>query len=124
MSRYTLFAFLASLILGLATNASIATPPAATGFAQQPAVAVKETKLQPGSFATVTPDQPNLPAGTAPDWWGKVQKQLADQEYQVTAQAEANCTPEGTHGPVHQAPNRAHNFRTCFSEHGVTVVPR
>jgi hypothetical protein len=59
---------------------------------------------------------PHLPAvaGTSDGWWSAVQADLGRREY------EASTTPNG----LLQAPNRAHNLRTTFGEHGIAVVPR
>jgi hypothetical protein len=61
----------------------------------------------------------------APNWRQHIQHTISAQEYEVSAQPEASCAPAGSPGAtVHQAPNRAHNLRTCFTSDGVRVTPR
>src|SRR5262245_24654760 len=52
-------------------------------------------------------------AGADESWWQMVSADLERQEYA------ASPTSDGL-----QAPNRAHNLRTIFREHGIEVVPR
>ena len=59
-----------------------------------------------GTGATAMPEVPA-------DWWGTVQRDLAEQEYEVTT----------FHAGL-QAPNRAHNFRSHFRAQEVEIVPR
>ena len=61
------------------------------------------------------PTTPHLPAapGVSDAWWSRTQADLARAEYGAT------LTSAGL-----QAPNRAHNLRTTFAEHGIAVVPR
>jgi hypothetical protein len=55
------------------------------------------------------------------DWLSRVQQDLAEQEYHLTRQ-ENSCI-EGL-GSAWQAPNRAHDLRTYFTEDGPRVVRR
>ena len=55
----------------------------------------------------------SLPDGASQDWWGSVQRGLAEGEYQVSK-----------NGPGLQAPNRAHNLRTYFGPTGIRVHDR
>ncbi|MCX5770679.1 MAG: hypothetical protein NTZ09_10465, partial [Candidatus Hydrogenedentes bacterium] len=61
------------------------------------------------------------PAGVSADWWGQVQKDIAAGEYSVTWQDET-VLPEVA--GAYQAPNRAHDLRTYFTEAGPRVVRR
>jgi hypothetical protein len=68
------------------------------------------------SLGTVTRE--TLPSelgqvGTDVSWWDAVAADLARAEYAATP------IPAGL-----QAPNRAHNLRTTFTEHGIAAVPR
>jgi hypothetical protein len=47
------------------------------------------------------------------DWWGRVAEDIRSSEYEITWEDSA-----------WQAPNRAHGFRTYFTEAGIRVVPR
>ncbi len=55
------------------------------------------------------------------DWWATVQKSLEESEYHVTWQDRTYL--EDLPGAWH-APNRAHGFRTYFTERGIRVIPR
>ncbi len=61
------------------------------------------------------------PADVPADWWAGVRKQIADAEYEVTWQSQ---TPLADLESSWQAPNRAHGFRTYFTEDGIRVIPR
>jgi hypothetical protein len=60
---------------------------------------------------------PDLPTG----WWDEVRTKIADSEYHITWQG---ATYLDDVGAAWQAPNRAHGFRTYFTEVGIRVVPR
>ena len=63
--------------------------------------------------------------GISQDWQSQTQRAIAAQEYQLSAQSSASCAPVGYAEPaIQQAPNRAHNLRSCFTTDGVHVVPR
>jgi hypothetical protein len=57
----------------------------------------------------------------APAWLDQVQRDIAEQEYEVSWQG-APVVREIE--PAWQAPNRAHGFRTYFTAEGIRVVPR
>ena len=59
--------------------------------------------------------------GTSPDWWSRVQQEIADSEYEVTWQVADTL---GDVEAAWHAPNRAHGFRTYFTEEGIRVFPR
>ena len=60
-------------------------------------------------------------AGAPGDWWAQVQKNIAAEEYHVTWQDKTSL-PEVA--GAYQAPNRAHDLRTYFTEAGPRVVRR
>lgn len=62
-----------------------------------------------------------LPPGVSSGWWGQVQQDIAASEYHVSWQ-ERTGLPDVP--MAYQAPNRAHNLRTYFTQQGVRVVPR
>ncbi len=61
--------------------------------------------------------QKSLPQGASQNWWTAVQQDIEKEEYNISsAPAESKA--------LYQAPNRAHGFRTYFTEEGIRVVPR
>ena len=62
-----------------------------------------------------------LPPGVPYDWWANVQESIRLSEYQITWQE--NTCIENLEAS-YQAPNRAQNLRTFFTETGILVVPR
>ena len=60
-------------------------------------------------------------AQASPDWWGRVQRQIVDSEYEISWQPGAGLRGESA---TWQAPNRAHGFRTHFTSRGIRLVPR
>jgi hypothetical protein len=86
---------------GLLIAASLAAALPAVAAAPSPAVAADA----------------NAPAE---GWLSEAQKQISAREYEVTWEGD---TPEGL-SPAWQAPNRAHGFRTFFTDAGIRVVPR
>ena len=86
----------------------------APGFARQAA-------QRPGPTPLRQVAQPALPEGAASDWWSKAQAGIQKEEYSVTWQEQTAL--QGV-GAAWQAPNRAHGFRTYFTEDGIRVVPR
>jgi len=70
---------------------------------------------------------PSASAGEGPadrssrDWWGHVEKQVRDSEYDITWQEETYLEDLARGW---QAPNRAHGFRSYFTESGIRVIPR
>ena len=69
----------------------------------------------------VAPAREKLPEGAGADWWSQVQRSLREAEYHITWQ-EHTVLPGSQ--PAWQAPNRAHNLRTYFTDQGIRVVPR
>ena len=61
------------------------------------------------------------PAGAPSDWWTSVQTNIQDAEYELTWHDE---TPLQDVPAAWHAPNRAHNFRTYFTDRGIRSVPR
>ena len=77
---------------------------------------------------TQTAAQP-LPSSVSKDWWPSVQKSIRDSEYDVTPSAgnrqnSESKAPATVPEAVWQAPNRAQNLRTYFTEKGPRVVRR
>jgi hypothetical protein len=63
----------------------------------------------------------SAPAGVSADWWDRVQYEIGESEYFLTWQ-ERTVLPDLQ--AAWQAPNRAHNFRSYFTERGIRVVRR
>ena len=61
------------------------------------------------------------PPAVPSDWWTQVQRNLAEEEYQVTWQKQTSL-PDVTE--AWQAPNRAQGLRTYFTERGPRMVSR
>ena len=61
-----------------------------------------------------------LPDGTSQDWWGQVQRQIAEDEYAL-AWRDADSAKGAA--PGWSAFNRAQGFETRFSEAGIRVTP-
>ncbi len=59
----------------------------------------------------------DLPPGVSGDWWGTVQQNIRKEEYNISSMSTGS-------GARFQAPNRAHGFRSRFSEKGVQLIPR
>ena len=55
------------------------------------------------------------------DWWTSVQKRISEQEYAVTFQDKVELPDMKS---AYQAPNRAQNLRTYFTEKGIRVISR
>jgi hypothetical protein len=78
--------------------------------------------VSPGqTLAAASGDDTVLPPGASQDWWSSVQEDIRQSEYHISWQ-------EGTGLPdlaaAYQAPNRAQNLRTYFTESGIQLVPR
>jgi hypothetical protein len=84
-----------------------------------PFVATAQAESSPQPDAGPSPAA--LPAGTSTDWWAQAQRQVADAEYEVTWQERPQVAGLA---PSWHAPNRAHGFRTYFTEGGLRVIPR
>jgi uncharacterized repeat protein (TIGR01451 family) len=54
------------------------------------------------------------------DWWAAAQESIRQSEYQISPAAADGSRSSATY----QAPNRAHNFRTHFSDQGIQLTPR
>ncbi|MBI3118989.1 MAG: hypothetical protein HYZ00_09910 [Candidatus Hydrogenedentes bacterium] len=83
---------------------------AMSGWAQ-----LREQILSPGD------DQGTAPPNTSAEWWAAVQQDIATSEYQVIWQDQTGLP--GLDG-AYQAPNRAQDLRTYFTEEGPWVVRR
>ncbi len=68
----------------------------------------------------VSPAQP-IPKDIPKSWLDQVQKDIAQREYHITWQDKTDLPKNKS---AWQAPNRAHDFRTYFTDDGLTVVPR
>src|SRR5262245_9483281 len=55
------------------------------------------------------------------DWLTNVQADIQKSEYAITWQDHTYLADVPT---AYQAPNRAHNFRTYFTESGIRLIPR
>lgn len=75
----------------------------------------------PGTFPVAPAPRPSLPDGVTANWWNKVQQEIHDSEYFVTWQDQTVLSDLTS---AWQAPNRAHNFRSYFTERGIRVVRR
>ncbi len=62
-----------------------------------------------------------LPADVSQDWWVEAQEAIRLAEYDITWQ-EQTYLPDQR--PAYQAPNRANNLRSYFTEEGLRVIPR
>jgi len=60
-------------------------------------------------------------AGGSADWWTQIDGEIRRSEYQLTWQKETSL---GDVASAWHAPNRAHGFRTYFTEAGIRVIPR
>lgn len=78
--------------------------------------------LTTAEAALPAPDTPvALPEGVSQDWWTQVQQNIQASEYHITWQDQ---TALADLPAAYQAPNRAQNFRTYFTENGIHVIPR
>ncbi|HYC61886.1 MAG TPA: integrin alpha, partial [Thermoanaerobaculia bacterium] len=66
-----------------------------------------------------SPAQPRASAGASTSWMAEAQENIRRKEYEATWQGES-----GVGGSSWQAPNRANNLRTSFTDEGIVVVPR
>jgi len=99
-----------SVLFVFITLSRVASPAAETGGPPAGAPAEPATGAPAGS-----------PTAARTDWQSSVQRQVAEQEYEVTWQTSTRV--EGLDA-AWQAPNRAHNLRTYFTASGIQVVPR
>jgi hypothetical protein len=75
-----------------------------------------------GAAYAATPDTSvQLPPEASTNWWTAVQQNIRESEYHVTWQ-EKTTLPDLQ--AAYQAPNRAHNLRTYFTDTGIHVIPR
>ena len=71
---------------------------------------------------SLTSDKPQSISKAIPkSWLEQVQKDVAQREYNITWQDKTDLPKNKA---AWQAPNRAHDFRTYFTDQGFTVVPR
>ena len=61
-----------------------------------------------------------IPSANA-DWWTAVQEDIRQSEYHITWQDRTYLSDVVA---AYQAPNRAHNLRTYFTQPGLRVIPR
>ncbi len=80
-----------------------------------------ENALAPAGGGSQDSAETPLPAGVTADWWAATQREIRDSEYFVTWQ---DVTVLADLPAAWQAPNRAHNFRSYFTERGIRVVRR
>lgn len=78
------------------------------------------TPLKPG-LATAGGSSDTLPPGATGNWLEAVKEDIRRSEYNISWQE--NVRLEGLRA-AWQAPNRAHNLRTYFTEKGIHIVPR
>jgi len=74
---------------------------------------VVENSTELGGIPTATQDA--NPAGVDPDWWGGIQKDIAESEYHIRWQDKAGA---------YQSPNRTQNLRFTYWGDGFSVEPR
>jgi hypothetical protein len=78
----------------------------------------------PGEIQAATgPDVSSfrLPTEISPNWWATVQNDIRRSEYHITWQDRTHLKDIKA---AYQAPNRAHNLRTYFTQEGIRVIPR
>jgi uncharacterized delta-60 repeat protein len=63
----------------------------------------------------------DLPAGASAEWWTTVQQNISSSEYYITLQENKGLANIKA---TYQAPNRAHNMRTHFTQEGIRIIPR
>ncbi len=73
------------------------------------------------ALAGAAPEREQLPPGASPDWWSSARASIEAEEYHASWVAK---TPFADLDAGWQAPNRAHDFRTWFTERGARLVPR
>jgi len=83
------------------------------------ATVVKPTKNAPPTNKQSIPN--DTPKDIPQSWLEQVQKDIAQREYHITWQDKTDLPKNKA---AWQAPNRAHDFRTYFTDDGLTVVPR
>ena len=100
--------------LALAGSLAVAVCLAAGAAGTGPADAGTAARGEPGAGA-----QAQGPPAEA--WAQEIQRDLAAREYEITWQKQTRLKdlPAAWH-----APNRAHGFRTYFTEDGIRVVPQ
>jgi len=70
--------------------------------------------------ATEAGTEVKLPEGVSKNWWAEAQKNIKKAEYNISRTKSKDAGIEATY----QAPNRANNLRTYFTDEGIVVVPR
>jgi hypothetical protein len=68
--------------------------------------------------AKMTPEGNNtgLPKCVSQDWWSTARQNIQKEEYNFSSAAAETRS-------LYQAPNRAHGFRACFTEKGISLLP-
>jgi len=61
----------------------------------------------------------NLPSGVSGDWWGAVQEDIRQSEYNLTWQGQTYLQDVPA---AYQAPNRAQGLRTYFTQEGIRCL--
>ena len=131
--RFLVHVLSPALLLLLVGGSVLAQPlpqPRLAVVAAEPVADVRPPLTEP-DWAEVLAGLP----GASADWWGAVQEDIRQSEYQITWQ-ERTCLPDmpapSTTVPagsplragVYQSPNRAQNLRTYFTPAGIRVIPR
>ena len=113
---YSVLARLAALLAITAWQVFMSAPAALAAPAPAPAPASPvplsgDDREDPGS----------VPKGASLGWVSRVQREILEREYHITWQSRTHLgdLPEAWH-----APNRAHGFRTYFTDGGIRVIPR
>ena len=62
-----------------------------------------------------------IPPEASADWWSRVQREISSSEYHLNQQISPRSLGVQE---AWQASNRAHGFRTYFTDRGIRIVPR
>jgi hypothetical protein len=85
------------------------------------AVASFVVAAEPAPAGVGSEDGAAASAASPADWWSTVQRRIAEEEYRVTRQGRTYLADIES---AWHAPNRAHGFRTYFTDGGIRVIPR
>ncbi len=85
---------------------------------------MKSEKLMPviltvvflAAYCVAVCSQVSLPEGASKEWWGKVQKNIQEEEYNISG-------PHQGEGALFSAFNRAQGFEILFTERGAVIRP-